>query len=103
MLLQWTIYFISKCPIEKKVLDNVNYRSEAQICQRKLKNPQLSNLALGREYRVVKTTIQNIVAQSEKWMSININTVSAKRLRNRPTAKMAKIGRSVMVMDIDRY
>ena len=60
----------------RKPYTTLTIEQKQQICQRKLKTPQLSNLALGS---VGKTTIQNIVAQSEKWMSININSVSAKR------------------------
>ena len=61
----------------RKPYTTLTIEQKQQICQRKLKNPQLSDLALGREYRVGKTTIQNIVTQSEKCMSININSVSA--------------------------
>ena len=44
-----------------------------RYCQRKDENPQLSNLELA--------IVQNIIAQSEKWINIDINEPHAKKLR----------------------
>jgi len=42
-------------------------KQKQEICQRKAKNPQLSNSELG------KTTVQNIIIHSEKWIRYKLN------------------------------
>ena len=73
-----------KASIEKKKpYVTLSTEQKQEICQRKAENPQLSNLELAIEYCTGKTTIQNIIARSEKWINIDINEPYAKKLRNR--------------------
>lgn len=69
--------------LRRKPYVTLSVEQKQQICQRKAKNMQLSNLELAKEYGVGKTTIQNILAQSEKWLNININNPYHKQLRHR--------------------
>jgi hypothetical protein len=68
---------------KKKPYVTLSAEQKQEICQRKAENPQLSNLELAIEYCTGKTTIQNIIARSEKWINIDINEPYAKKLRNR--------------------
>ena len=54
------------------------------ICKCKKDNPDISYIDLAKNYGVGKTTIQNIISQSKKWLDIDINTVTAQPLRNKP-------------------
>jgi len=44
-----------------------------EICKRQRDNPRISSL--GKDYAVRKSTIQYIIAQSEKWLAIDINEI----------------------------
>ena len=73
---------IQKClDRKKKPYITLSAEQKQEISQRKAENPQLFNLEL--EYCTGKITIQNIIAQSEKWINIDINEPYAKKLRNR--------------------
>ena len=54
---------------KKKPYVTLSAEQKQEICQRKAENPQLSNLELAKEYCTGKTTI---IAQSEKWINIDI-------------------------------
>lgn len=54
------------------------------ICKYKKDNPDISYIDLAKNYGVGKTTIQNIISQSKKWLDIDINTATAQPLRNKP-------------------
>ena len=54
------------------------------ICKCKKDNPDISYIDLAKNYGVGKTTIQNIISQSKKWLDIDIGTVTAQPLRNKP-------------------
>ena len=77
-----TLFFSQNASIEKKTYVTLSAKQKQEICQRKAQNPQLSNSELAKEYRVGKTTVQNIIIKSENWMNIDINKPYAKRLRN---------------------
>jgi hypothetical protein len=55
-----------------------------EICKRQNDNPHISYRSLGKDYGVGKSTIQNIIFQSEKWLAIDINETSTQRLKNKP-------------------
>jgi len=40
-------------------------------CKRKKDNPDVSYINLAKDYGVGKTTIQNIISQSKKWLGVN--------------------------------
>src|SRR5438128_12419523 len=54
------------------------------VCKCEQDNPDISYLDLAKNYGVGKTTIQNIISQSEKWLDIDTDTVTAQPLRNKP-------------------
>jgi len=55
-----------------------------EICKRQRDNSRISYRSLGKDYGVGKSTIQDIIAQSEKWLAIDINETSTQHLKNRP-------------------
>ena len=56
-----------------------------EICQRQRDNPNiLSYRNLANEYGVGKSTIQDIIFQSKKWLAIDINETSTYCLKNKP-------------------
>jgi len=43
-----------------------------EICKRQRDNSRISYRSLGKDYGVGKSTIQDIIAQSKKWLAIDI-------------------------------
>ena len=68
-----------------------------EICQRQRDNPiVIWQTSMEQE----KSTMQDIIFQSKKWLAIDINETSTYCLKNKPP-KMAKLRTSIMVMGDD--
>ena len=71
-LIKYTLFFSQSK--KNQLYVTLSAKQKQEICQRKAKNPQLSNSELAKDYRVGKTTVQNIIIYNKPY---------AKRLRNR--------------------